>query len=265
MVSLVNPELIHWCIEKLTLNPQIIYLPTVDSTSDEAKRLIASGQHAELLILTDTQTHGRGRYNRTWHSPKGGLYFSLVLRPILNLDSIALHSLLCSCAVAKALQNMGIEGVGLKWPNDVLIAEYKVAGILSELISLGQDDYLIVLGIGINQNTPLNLLPEEIRFSATSVLEHLGSITSQEELLCNILTSIDFWLETTKSSGSFEMVLSDWKQRSATLGSRVRVDDGSRTYIGVAQDLLPDGSLLVHTDEGAITFCIGDLTHLHQD
>lgn len=265
MVSLVDPKLIQKCVKKLTLNPQIICLPKVDSTNDEAKRRIASGQHDELLILADTQTRGRGRYDRTWHSPKGGLYFSLVLRPILRLDSIALHNLLCSCAVAEALQNIGIEQVGLKWPNDVLIAEHKIAGILSELISLGLDDYLIVLGIGINQNAPLSHLPEEVRFSTTSVLEHLGSITSHEELLCNILTSIDFWLETTKSSGSFEMVLNDWKQRSATLGSRVRVDDGFRTYVGIAQDLLPDGSLLVQTEEGNLTFCIGDLIHLHQD
>jgi len=253
------------CVEKLTLSPQIICLPTVDSTSDEAKRRITSGQHAELLILADTQTQGRGRYNRTWHSPKGGLYFSLVLRPILNLDSIPIHGLLCSCAVAKALQKMGIEEVSLKWPNDVLIAGHKVAGILSELISLANDEYLIVLGIGINQNTQQNLLPDEIRFSTTSVLEHLGSVTSQEELLCNVLAMLDFLLETTRSSNSFDMVLNEWRKMSSTLGSRVRVDDGSRTYIGIAQELLPDGSLLVQTEEGRITIYIGDLIHLRQD
>jgi BirA family biotin operon repressor/biotin-[acetyl-CoA-carboxylase] ligase len=265
VISLVNPELIYECVKKLTLNPQVVCLPTVDSTSDEAKRRIASGQHDELLILADTQTHGRGRHNRTWYSPAGGLYLSLTLRPIFDSDSIPLHNFLCACAVAKALQNMGIERVGLKWPNDVLIAEHKVAGILSELISLGPDEFLIVLGIGINQNTPLNLLPEDIRYSTTSVLEHLGRVTSLEELLCDVLTSIDFWLQTARSSGSFDLVLDEWRQKSATLGSRVRVDDGSRTYIGVAKEILSDGSLLVQTEDGDITFCIGDLTHLRQD
>ena len=253
------------CVEKLTLSPQIICLSTVDSTNEEAKRRITSGEHAELLILADAQIHGRGRYNRTWHSPKGGLYFSLVLRPILNLDSIPLYGLLCSCAVAKALQKMGIEGVSLKWPNDVLIAGHKVAGILSELISLGPDDNMVILGIGINQNTFPNDFPEDIRYSATSVLEHLGQVTSQEELLCEVLTSIDYWLETTRSSGSFVAVLDEWRLRNATLGARVRVDDGSETYIGVAKELLPDGSLLVHTEDGDIKFCIGDITHLRQD
>lgn len=265
VVSLVNPELIHRCVEKLTLNPQIVCLPTVDSTNDEAKRLIASGRRAELLILADTQTHGRGRYNRTWHSPEGGLYLSLTLRPILHFDSIPLHSILCACAIAKALQNMGVDEVELKWPNDVLIAERKVAGILSELISIGPDEHLIVLGIGINQNTPLNLLPEDIRYSTTSILEHLGRTTSREKLLCDLLTLIDFRLQATRSSSSFDMVLDEWRQKNATLGSKIRVDDGSMTYIGIAKEILPDGSLLVHTDDGDITLCTGDLTHLCQD
>lgn len=265
MISLVIPEFIHECVKKLTLNPQVVCLSKVDSTNNEAKRRIESGQREELLILADIQTHGRGRYNRIWHSPKGGLYLSLVIRPILDLDSAPLHGLLCANAVAEALQNMGIEGVGLKWPNDILIAEHKVAGILSELVSLGPDDYLIVLGLGINQNTPMNLLPEDIRYSTTSVLEYLGRITSQEELLCDILTSIDFWLQKTRSKGSFDMMLDEWRKKSATLGSRVRVDNGSRTHIGIAKELLPDGSLLVHTEDGNLIFCIGDLTHLRQD
>jgi len=262
---LVNPELVHACLQRLTLNPQVVHFSVVDSTTSEAKRRIQSGQRDELLILAETQTHGRGRYNRTWFSPKGGLYLSLVLRPLLALDSLPLHNFLCACAIAKALQNMGIKRVRLKWPNDVLIAEHKVAGILSELISLGPDDNMVILGIGINQNNILNDLPEDIRYSATSMIEHLGHVTSQEELLCEVLTSIDYWLETTRSSGSFVAVLDEWRLRSATLGARVCVDDGSRTYIGVAKELLPDGSLLVHTEDGDITFCIGDITHLRQD
>jgi BirA family biotin operon repressor/biotin-[acetyl-CoA-carboxylase] ligase len=264
-MSVINPDLIHECLGRLTLNPQVVFLSEVDSTNDEAKRLIDSSHHDELLILAETQTHGKGRYDRTWHSPRGGLYLSLVLKPILSLESLPLMGLLSSCSVAKALRNMGIKNVYLKWPNDVLIAHHKVAGILSELVTLGSDDYMIVIGIGINQNTTLADFPEDIRYSVTSVIEHLGQITSPEDLLCDVFASIDYWLQITRSEGSFDAVLNEWRRMSATLEAKVRVVDGSRTYIGIAKELLRDGSLLVQTDDGDVAMSVGDVTHLRQD
>jgi BirA family biotin operon repressor/biotin-[acetyl-CoA-carboxylase] ligase len=265
VVTLVKPDLIRKCLKRLTLNPQIVCFSEVDSTNDEAKRRIQMGTHDELLILADIQTHGRGRYDRTWFSPKGGLYLSLVLKPIINLSSVPLLGFLSACAVVEALRNTDVKRVCLKWPNDVLIAQHKVAGILCELVSFGSDNYMVVIGIGINHNTPIADFPEDIRYSVTSVVEQLGHLTSQEGLLCEILTSIDHWLQITHSDGSFTTVLDEWRRMSATLGTRVSVNDGSRIYIGIAKELLPDGSLLLQTEYGDVTLSIGDVTHLRQD
>lgn len=239
---MVKLEAIRKCLKHLTLNPQVTVLSSVDSTNDEAKRRIKSGLSGELLIISEIQTHGRGRYNRTWSSPMGGLYFSLVIRPILKIESAPLHGFLCACAVVNALQKMGVDGARLKWPNDVLISQHKVAGILSELVSRSRDDYLVVLGIGINQNTDSSVLPEAIRHSATSVIDHLGIITSPEEMLCEVLTFIDHWIQITRSEESFDAVLAEWRRMSSTLGARVRIDNGVRMYVGTAKELLDDGS-----------------------
>jgi BirA family biotin operon repressor/biotin-[acetyl-CoA-carboxylase] ligase len=252
-------------LKKLTLNPQTVHLSSIDSTNDEAKRRIESGMHDELLILADTQTQGRGRHDRVWYSPKGGLYFSLVIKPVLNLESTPLLGLLCACAVAEALRLIGVDRTFLKWPNDVLIHRNKVAGILSEIVSLGPEEHRVIIGIGINQNTDTSVLPEGFRYSVTSILEHLGHLTSPEELLCKILSLIDRLLQTTRSEGSFTCVLDTWRRMNVTLGSRIRVHDGSTTFVGIAKELLPDGSLLVDTDDGETTVTTGDVTHLRQD
>ena len=262
---MVEPEAIRKCLKHLNLKPQVAVLSSVDSTNDEAKRRIKSGLDGDLLVLSDIQTRGRGRLNRTWFSPKGGLYFSLVIRPILKMESAPLHGFLCACAIVNALQKIGIDGARLKWPNDVLISQYKVAGILSELVSRGQDDCLLVLGIGINLNADASTLPAGIRYPATSVVEHLGNITSPEEMLCEVLSSIDHWIQLTLSEGSFNAVLDEWRRMSATLGARIRIDDGARVYVGTARELLDDGSLLVETENGNVAFSIGDVTHLRED
>jgi BirA family biotin operon repressor/biotin-[acetyl-CoA-carboxylase] ligase len=221
--------------------------------------------HDEFLILADTQTQGRGRHDRVWYSPKGGLYLSLAIKPVLGVESTPLLGLLCACAVAEALRLIGVDRAYLKWPNDILIHEHKVAGILSEMVSFGPDDHRVILGIGINQNTDTSVLPETFRYSVTSILEHLGHTTSPEELLCKILFSIDRLLQTTRSEGSFAFVLDTWRTMTVTLGSRIRVNDGSTTFVGTAKELLPDGSLLVETDDGERTVTAGDVTHLRQN
>jgi BirA family biotin operon repressor/biotin-[acetyl-CoA-carboxylase] ligase len=265
LVSVVEPEAIRKCLKHLNLKPQVVVLSSVDSTNDEAKRRIKSGLDGELLVLSEIQTRGRGRLRRTWFSPKGGLYFSLVISPILKMESAPLHGFLCACAVVNALQKMGVDGARLKWPNDVLVSQHKVAGILSELVSRSHDDHLVVLGIGINLNTDTSVLPEAIRYSATSVIEHLGNITSPEEMLCEVLTFVDHWIQIVRSEGSFKAVLAEWRRVSATLGARIRIDDGARVYVGTAKELLDDGSLLVETENGKVVFSMGDVIHLRED
>ncbi|MCJ7817602.1 MAG: biotin--[acetyl-CoA-carboxylase] ligase, partial [Candidatus Thorarchaeota archaeon] len=144
------------------LKLQVKIFDYLDSTNVEAKRQIIDGNKHDLLVVSSLQTAGKGRLSRTWFSPEGGLYFSLVLKPRLGPQFAPLASLLCGCAVAKGLQSLGIDRVQLKWPNDVLVMEDKIAGILNDLVSIDSIDSWMILGIGINQNMATKDFPEEI-------------------------------------------------------------------------------------------------------
>lgn len=247
----------------LKLNVKIF--ETIDSTNVEAKRKIVDRNKQDLLIVSSHQTAGRGRLTRTWFSPEGGLYFSLVLRPRLGPQFAPLASLLCGCAVAKGLQSLGIDHVRLKWPNDILVKEDKIAGILNELVSLDPVDSWMILGVGINQNIHSAEFPEEIASRSTSVIDILGTKTSPETLLCAIINEIDRLLGIVEAEKSFSSILKLWRQMSGTLGRKVLVEDGTTQIVGYAEDLLEDGSLVVQTESGRETVTMGDVTHLRSD
>ena len=124
----------------------------------------------------------------------------------------------------------------LKWPNDVLVMEDKIAGILNELVTIDPIDAWIILGIGVNQNIKISDFPEEIIDRSTSVQHILGKETSHESLLCSIINEIDRLLGIVETEKSFISILLSWKALSGTLGRNVRMDDGMRVFTGYAED-----------------------------
>ncbi|MBN2228269.1 MAG: biotin--[acetyl-CoA-carboxylase] ligase [Candidatus Thorarchaeota archaeon] len=263
---MIDQEFISRGLSTTNLVPKIVAYETLDSTNEEAKRCISSGECENLLIIAESQTKGRGRYDRQWISPEGGLYFSLVLRPHFGLESAPLYNMLCACAVTTAIQSFGINA-HVKWPNDILIFEDKVAGILSELLTEDPEDILLVLGVGVNLNTTRTDFPENLRDHLTTLADHLNKQIPREELLVKIIKSIDQWLTAIDVEKSFSSVLKDWKKKSATLGNKVRIIDGAKSVIGIARDILDDGSLVLSVEGEAddIIFRAGDVTHLRQD
>ena len=238
---------------------------SLDSTNVEAKRLIIDGNKQDLLIVSSHQTAGKGRLTRTWFSPEGGLYFSLVLKPRLGPQFAPLASLLCGVAVANGLQSLGIGHIWLKWPNDVLVIEDKIAGILNELVTINPVESWMILGVGINQNMSIGNFPDEISTRSTSVLDILKKETSPESLLCAIINEIDRLIGIVETEKSYSSILKLWRKMSGTLGRRVRVEDGTQVITGIAEELLDDGSLIVLTDKGKEKVTIGDVTHLRSD
>ncbi|MCK4568612.1 MAG: biotin--[acetyl-CoA-carboxylase] ligase [Candidatus Thorarchaeota archaeon] len=247
----------------LKLNVKIF--ETIDSTNLEAKRQIVEGNKQDLLIVSSHQTAGRGRLTRTWFSPEGGLYFSLVVRPRLGPQFAPLASFLSGCAVARGLQTLGVENVRLKWPNDVLVIEDKIAGILNELVSIDSVDAWMILGIGINQNIKVTDFPEELVGRSTSVFDILGIETSPESLLCAVVNEIDHLVRIVETEKSYGPILDMWRSMSGTLGRIVRADDGTRSIVGYAEELLDDGTLVIVTEAGEEKVTMGDVTHLRSD
>ena len=235
------------------------------STNTEAKNLLIQGETEGLIVIAKSQTAGRGRKDRPWLSPKGGLYFSIILKPRLGAENAPLLGLLGACAVSRSLNELGIRRVGLKWPNDVLIGHSKIAGILSEAVYIGGDLAGIVIGIGVNQNCPVSDMPPGLQWPTTSVIDEIGEETSIEALLCSIVNEIDSLLQVVERDSSFAAVLNEWREVSSTLGVRVRVHEDGKTTDGVAKDIGSNGSLIVETEDGLVNVLLGDVSHLRTE
>ena len=241
------------------LGREIIYEDTVDSTMEVAFRLGMKGAREGTLVCAEGQSKGKGRLGRRWHSPKGkGIYISILLRPPLSPANVAQLTLLAAVAVCEAVRKVGCLCAGIKWPNDILVNNRKVAGILTELSAEMDRVRFVVVGIGVNVNTPLSALPP----TATSLKEETGRKVSRVQLLQEILRFLELWYETLKGEG-FAPVVQRWKELSLTLGRRVRVSDPSGQIEVEAVDLDEVGGLLIRDDRGMVARkTAGDVIHL---
>ena len=239
---------------------EIITLDSVDSTQAYLNKLAEKGSPEGTLVLALEQTHGRGRMSRSWSSPRGGLWFSLLLRPSMPPKELHKLTLLFGVAIVASLKPFGIDAA-LKWPNDVLVGRRKLCGILLEASTEADRVGHVIAGIGINANNSFADLPSEIRNSAVSIRDLLGTKIDRAELLCGILkNSEDLYLEASYSG--FSKILSLWRMSSCTLGQKVEVSSPDGILSGLAVDIDEDGYLLVRCHDGLKKIYSGDVTLL---
>jgi BirA family biotin operon repressor/biotin-[acetyl-CoA-carboxylase] ligase len=205
-----------------------------------------------LAILADRQTAGRGRQGRAWASAPGvGLYTSILLRPNQPLRHAPLLTLVAGLAVAGAIEEVAGVASRLKWPNDVLVDERKVAGILTEMVSVDAWVSHVAVGIGINVNHGPGDLPEELLAVATSLYLAAGRTVPRGDLAAALYNGLDRWYQAF-SAGQTDAILASGRERSATLGRPVEVLAGAERWRGVALDLDTDGALLVREEAGGV-------------
>jgi BirA family biotin operon repressor/biotin-[acetyl-CoA-carboxylase] ligase len=257
---LVNPVEYPPCFKTTFLAPHLEVVDTIGSTNAEVKRLFQEGMEPGFILAARSQSSGIGRKGRPWLSPEGGLYFSIIMSPPLGLSSAPLLNLLCACAVCQSLRILGVADAQVKWPNDVLVGDAKISGILSEVLTEPAEG--VIIGIGLNLNCPVSQMPAGLRWPTTSVIDELGKETPILEMLCFIVNQIDRYLVEVNSTGSFEKMLKDWRKFSGTLGKRVRVQEAGKELDGLAVDIGADGALIVESDEGQIEVLLGDVHHL---
>ncbi|MDR5709107.1 MAG: biotin--[acetyl-CoA-carboxylase] ligase [Armatimonadota bacterium] len=215
---------------------------SVPSTQDVARELAAAAAPEGTVVVAEMQTAGRGRLGRTWVSPPGGLYLSVILRPLVSPPEVPKLSLVGGVAAARAIERACRLPVGLRWPNDLLVNRRKVGGVLAEA---GPDAWWVILGIGLNANAVPDL-PE----GATSLAAELGAPVDLEELFCAVCAELEVVYEAFRGD-DFATVLRWWRERSTTLGRRVRVHLPSGTYEGIAEDVDGDGALLLRLPDGS--------------
>jgi BirA family transcriptional regulator, biotin operon repressor / biotin---[acetyl-CoA-carboxylase] ligase len=224
------------------------------STNDDAKRAAEEGAPSGAAFLANAQTRGRGRLGRTWHSPPDeNLYASFLLRPSLDPKRASLVTLASGLAVADTLEPLVPHArITLKWPNDVLIDDRKVAGILSEARLSGEDAWIVV-GIGINVHT--RAFPADLAARATSLALSGATTVDRSDLFVAVASALSARLDTLRTGASSTLVES-FAARDALAGRPIAVDGAPAIAIGIARD----GALRIRHPDGTESFCIaGDV------
>lgn len=229
------------------------FLDTTESTNLVASRMAADGAPHGTVIAADTQTHGRGRLARTWFSPRGvNLYMSVILRPRVEPACAPQAAIVTALAVVRALSKLHPPlQLGIKWPNDVYLAQRKLAGILCELSAESDHVHYLVIGLGMNVNLPREQLPAEIAGSATSLLDATGAESSRPAVLAAILNEMEPVYDTWCAHG-LQPFLDEWQRYSVLQGRAVTVETLAGTIRGTVLDLSPGGALVLQTADGEV-------------
>jgi len=229
----------------------------VDSTNSEALRLLRQGQACPFLVLASEQTDGRGRRGRRWESPPGaGLYYTMAVEMHQDIQNIAALSLVTALSVRSALEEMGVNKLELKWPNDVLGDARKLSGILLESLKIGER-LCIVVGAGVNLNLPESIKCD-IAQPVTDVRELLGSDFEVERLAAGITKKLLANLNRFGENG-FSDFVEDWNGRDAYLGKQVRVQLNGSFSQGEVQGVNARGELRLLTESGEEVIRTGEI------
>jgi biotin-[acetyl-CoA-carboxylase] ligase BirA-like protein len=250
MSKRLNPNKLQQGSGTRLVGKSIFFSEKVASTNEWAKKLASQGAPEGWVAIAETQTHGRGRLDREWISPLGGLWFSLILRPKKGSAKAAELTFVAGIAVAETLH----EQYGLKtqtrWPNDVLVNGRKICGILGEATMKGKEIDAVVLGIGVNANLAERVLPESVRARATSLETELNRAIRLEELFNRLLEKLEVTYALYMKRG-FSPILKKWKRYAGFLGQEVEVTEGNEKITGLAYDVGNDGSLILMLENGA--------------
>ena len=249
------------------------YHGRIGSTNERARELAGEGAGA-VAVVADEQTGSRGRLDRDWVAPSGGVWISALTRPDVPTARAPLFTLAAAVATTDAAREAGVDA-HIKWPNDVLVGGdgdeaadadaddsdatgrggRKLAGILTEMEGEADRVGWLVVGVGVNAN----LDPETLPGGATSLSAERGAPVDRRRFAATLL---ERYAELTASPAALDRVLPAWRERASTLGRRVRVEAADGVVEGTAVDVAEPGALVIDTDDGRRRVHAGDCEHL---
>lgn len=236
---------------------RLVRYDSIGSTNDEAKALAHAGAAEGTLVWAGEQTAGRGRRGRLWLSPPGNLYVSLIMRPAAAPAHAAQLGFVAALALAQGIGTLcgPALDIGCKWPNDLLAAGRKLAGILleSEISDSNMTDF-VVIGAGVN----LTSRPDDVEYPATSLVEQGFPEINPEQVLSAYVRRFAVWARVWRTRG-FSPIREAWLARAAGLGQDIRVRLERATLFGRFLDLDEDGSLVIDTAEGRRRIAAGEV------
>ncbi len=241
MKNSLNPKTVKSLLSTEYIGKKFYFFETTTSTFDEADAL---PKHNGAVICAKEQTKGRGRLGRQWQSQSGGIYFSVILKPGMEMDKVSVMTSLCAVGIQRAIAK--IVPCKIKWPNDIVSESgKKLCGILTKIQIKNESNYYINVGIGINANT--KSFDDELKY-ASSISLITETEVDENRLLCSCLEEI----EKAVDIANIKDTMDEYRRQSITLGKRVRIiysQDG-KEEIGLCTDIGDDGSLFVKKDDG---------------
>jgi len=233
-----------------------VWLRTTASTMRDASGLAARGEPHGTVIVAETQTAGIGRHGHSWHSESdGGLYFSIILRLALASDALPVLTMALGLAAQRAVDDLAGVACDLRWPNDLLLNEKKLAGILVQAADASTAAGVLIAGIGVNVNQ--TEFPPEVRSIATSLRLETGREHSKEVLLDRIVAESLRYADLLADRGKGP-ILEQFDARSSYVrGKSVEVEAGDRTIAGITAGLDDNGFLHIQTLQGIETIVAG--------
>jgi BirA family biotin operon repressor/biotin-[acetyl-CoA-carboxylase] ligase len=261
------------------IGDRLLYFPTVESTNTLAMQLAYEGPEEGLVVLTDSQTAGKGRRGRRWVDVPGrNVLLSIVLRPLFLPHLLVM---ITSLAVVDAVVDICQVAAAIKWPNDVLVEDHKVAGVLIETSHDSSGRMAAVIGIGVNVNGGVEELAEHtamqvpLTVTATTLESACGHSVSRELFIARLLQYIEksylalqqeitnlHVIGTVTTESASRLIRERWRDHLATLGSPVRVQQGNSVLSGIAEDVNDSGELLLRCHSGElISITWGDVEY----
>lgn len=252
-IRLLEPELLR---AQIPAAVAVHALVETDSTNAEAVRMLRAGD-SDFIVLAEQQTQGRGRRGRQWHSPyASNLYFSYAWSVTKGVQQLEALSLAVGLAVYRALSRMGVADLGVKWPNDLLVANKKIAGILVELVGDITDRCNAVIGIGINVNM---CAQQDIEQPWTSLQLELQRPVDRNQLLIEVFAQLQQVLLTQFEHG-FAPLQREWEQAHAWQGRHAQLCFAERQLAGQILGITESGQLRMLIDGSEQQFAGGELS-----
>jgi len=253
---LLNIEEFNIKLDTKFIGRNFIYIDEIDSTNSYLLNSDEFNINGSVLFA-EFQSKGKGRRNRQWKSEKGqNLTFSILLNENLYSEGINLYTFAASLAIVNALENLYQLKPEVKWPNDVLVNNKKIAGILAETSLIDSTIKKLVIGIGVNVNQPH--FPGKYNFQPTSVKIEFGHIVKRERLLNEILNIFEELIEIIPDEP--ESILNRWRNKCKMIGEKIQLESEDKEYFGIFDDIDENGFLILKTGEKKETIYAGDIT-----
>ena len=248
-----------------TIGQQAFYFDSTDSTQNQALKMALEPENNGAIIVAEKQTGGRGRSGRKWASPKGGIWFSVILHPRFDISITTLFPIASALALSIALEKTFKISPELKWPNDITIKGKKLAGMLVDVSLESNKIESLVLGVGINFDVDVKQIEKNLKgtpnFYGVASLNERKTKNRPVELVQSFLMELEkmYKLLDTKQT---KKIISEWTKRSSTIGKNVKLDTVEGEVKGKAIRIDEDGALVVSNNKNTDRVIAGDIVHV---